>query len=30
MAAIIFRFCFDDIMRDSNFGMGVVHVKVKY
>ena len=26
----IFQICVDDFMRDSNFGMGVLHVKVKY
>ena len=26
----IFRFFFDDFMRNSNFGIGDLHVKVKY
>ena len=30
MTVIFFRFLFDDFMRNSNFGIGVVHVKVKY
>ena len=30
MTAIVFRFLADDFMRNSNFGIGVVYVKVKY
>ena len=30
MTAIFFRFFFDDFKRNSNFGIGVLHVKVKY
>ena len=26
----IFQILFDDFMRNSNFGIGVLHVKVKY
>ena len=30
MTAIFFRFFVDDFMRNSNFGIGALHVKVKY
>ena len=30
MTAILFKIFIDNFMRISNFGMGVLHVKVKY
>ena len=30
MTVIFFEIFVDDFMRNSNFGIGVVHVKVKY
>ena len=30
MSAIFFGFLFEDFMINSNFGIGVLHVKVKY
>ena len=30
MTAIFFFFFFDDFMRNSNFGIEVLHAKVKY
>ena len=30
MSTIFFKIFVDDFMRNSNFGIGVLHVKVKY